>query len=91
MSNKGRKPVPTALKLLGGNPGKRKLNKDEPIPKIKLPSCPGWLEPESKKRWKQVGKKLINLGIMSDIDDSAFAAYCQSYARWKEVEEFLYY
>ena len=28
----GRKPKPTALKELEGNPGKRKLNKKEPIP-----------------------------------------------------------
>ena len=28
----GRKPKPTALKKLEGNPGKRKLNPKEPIP-----------------------------------------------------------
>ena len=28
----GRKPKPTALKKLEGNPGKRKLNTKEPIP-----------------------------------------------------------
>ena len=30
----GRKPKPTAMKELEGNPGKRKLNKKEPIPEI---------------------------------------------------------
>ena len=28
----GRKPKPTAMKELEGNPGKRKLNKKEPMP-----------------------------------------------------------
>lgn len=28
----GRKPKPTAVKKLEGNPGKRKLNKNEPVP-----------------------------------------------------------
>ncbi len=28
----GRKPKPTAVKKLEGNPGKRKLNTNEPIP-----------------------------------------------------------
>ncbi len=28
----GRKPKPTAVKKLEGNPGKRKLNKKEPVP-----------------------------------------------------------
>ena len=28
----GRKPKPTAIKKLEGNPGKRKLNRKEPVP-----------------------------------------------------------
>ncbi len=35
----GRKPKPTALKELEGNPGKRKLNKKEPIPGKGMPDC----------------------------------------------------
>jgi len=30
----GRKPKPTALKIIEGNPGKRPLNKNEPKPDI---------------------------------------------------------
>ncbi len=36
---KGRKPKPTALKLLEGNPGKRKLNADEPSPRGTTVRC----------------------------------------------------
>ena len=36
----GRKPKPTAMKNLEGNPGKRKLNKDEPVPAKGMPGCP---------------------------------------------------
>lgn len=32
MAARGRKPKPTALKVLEGNPGKRPLNDHEPIP-----------------------------------------------------------
>lgn len=32
MATRGRKPKPTALKLLEGNPGKRPINANEPIP-----------------------------------------------------------
>ena len=32
MTMAGRKPKPTAIKKLEGNPGKRKLNTKEPIP-----------------------------------------------------------
>ena len=33
----GRKPKPTALKKLEGNPGKRKLNMKEPVPAKGMP------------------------------------------------------
>ena len=41
----GRKPKPTALKKLEGNPGKRKLNMKEPMPEKGMPDCPKWLLP----------------------------------------------
>ena len=49
MAIRGRKPKPTALKVLEGNPGHRPLNKKEPMPKGKLPRCPEWLEDDAKK------------------------------------------
>lgn len=39
----GRKPKPTAIKKLEGNPGKRKLNTKEPAPVKGMPTCPEWL------------------------------------------------
>ena len=44
----GRKPKPTAVKKLEGNPGKRKLNKKEPMLGKGMPDCPAWLLPEAK-------------------------------------------
>lgn len=44
----GRKPKPTAIKKLEGNPGKRKLNTKEPIPAKGMPECPDWLLLEAK-------------------------------------------
>ena len=46
----GRKPKPTALKKLEGNPGKRKLNTKEPVPGKGMPDCPKWLLPEAMKK-----------------------------------------
>ena len=48
MATRGRKPKPTALKVLEGNPGKRPLNENEPKPENKAPRCPSWLEQEAK-------------------------------------------
>ena len=44
----GRKPKPTAVKKLEGNPGKRKLNDKEPMPVKGMPTCPAWLMSEAQ-------------------------------------------
>ena len=89
MATRGRKPKPTELKLLEGNPGKRPVNEKEPKPKKQAPRCPSWLEPEAKKEWKRMSKTLESIGVLTQVDGAAFAGYCQAYARWKEAEEFL--
>lgn len=89
MAQRGRKPKPTAIKILEGNPGKRPLNQNEPKPEKKAPKCPKWLEPEAKKEWRRMSKTLEAIGVLTQVDATAFAGYCQAYARWKEAEEFL--
>ena len=68
MAQRGRKPKPTAVKVLEGNPGKRSLNTAEPKPEKKAPRCPSWLEDEAKKEWKRMSKQLEQLGILTEID-----------------------
>lgn len=89
MAQRGRKPKPTTVKVLEGNPGKRNVNTSEPKPEKKASRCPGWLEEEAKKEWKRMAKQLEQLGILTEIDMAAFAGYCQAYARWKEAEEYI--
>lgn len=89
MAPKGRKPKPTALKLLEGNPGKREINSLEPTPEKRAPKCPNWLDGEAKKEWRRLAKNLEHLGLLTQVDMAAFAGYCQAFARWKEAEEFI--
>lgn len=89
VAQRGRKPKPTAVKMLEGNPGKRCLGGSEPKPEKKAPRCPSWLEDEAKKEWKRMAKQLEQLGILTEVDMAAFAGYCQAYARWKEAEEYI--
>ena len=91
MATKGRKPLPTALKVLEGDRGKgrRPINKEEPTPPQENVKCPEWLMPEAKKEWKRLAPSLIAMGILTEHDMEAFAGYCQAYARWREAEEFL--
>ena len=89
MATRGRKPKPTALKILEGNPGKRPLNENEPIPPKGSIKCPTWLLPEAKKEWKRLAPSLEAMGVLTMADLTAFEGYCQAYARWKEAEEFM--
>ena len=84
----GRKPKPTAQKLLHGNPGKRPINKNEP--KFKgVPVCPDWLTANAKIEWARIVVELADIGLLKATDQSALSAYCQAYARWKSAEEIV--
>jgi P27 family predicted phage terminase small subunit len=86
---RGRKPTPTLLKLVSGNPGKRPLNLREPKPVTAIPTCPAHLSPTAKAEWKRLARYLHDLGIVSELDRAALAAYCQVYGRWVEAEKKL--
>ena len=83
---RGRKPTPTHLKLVNGNPGKRKLNGNEPSPEISKPMPPEHISDEAKIEWGRVVDELYAVGCLSKIDRAALAAYCQAYARWLQAE-----
>ncbi len=89
MAVRGRKPKPTALKVLEGNPGKHPLNLREPVPPKDAIQCPEWLEEEAKLEWDRLAPSLEAMGVLTSADLMAFAGYCQAYARWKEAEEFI--
>jgi P27 family predicted phage terminase small subunit len=86
---RGRKPKPTALRLIEGNANKRPLNAREPKPAIKIPTCPAHLNPSAKAEWKRIARQMFTLGMISELDRAALAAYCQAYGRWAEAERKL--
>jgi P27 family predicted phage terminase small subunit len=88
MGRRGPAPKPTALRILQGNPGKTKLNPSEPQPPAapELLSPPAWLVKEAKEAWMRLRPDLPWLSL-ADVD--LFAAYCSSYARWRETQDFL--
>lgn len=82
MGRRGPAPKPTRLKVLEGNPGKQKLNRDEPEYQLldKLPPPPRHLFKAARKEWKKLGVPLMELGVMTQVDLDAFAELCQNYA-----------
>jgi P27 family predicted phage terminase small subunit len=84
---RGRRPKPSRLKLLTGNPGRRPLNPDEPQPEIAIPECPPELGPVARREWDRLSGELASLGLLTNLDRSALAAYCGAYALWAEATE----
>ncbi len=85
MGIRGRKPKPTRLKALTGNPGKRPLNETEPRPAVAVPECPPELGPVAHREWDRLVGELATLRILTNLDRAALAAYCGSYALWAEA------
>ena len=78
---RGRPPLPTALKILRGNPGGRKLHKErKPGGK---PTCPDWLIDRAKEIWEARAPELIEHGILTARDTELFAAFCQELALYE--------
>lgn len=77
---RGRKPKPTRMKELEGNPGKRALNKKEPKPDLAIPDCPAHLKGEARKEWNRIVKELHALGILTNVDRAALVVYCTAWA-----------
>ena len=83
----GRKPKPTAIKMLEGNPGKRALNHAEPKPRVVAPRPPEYLGDAEKAKWKAAVKELYQLGLVTVIDLDALAMYCVVFVRWQKAEK----
>jgi P27 family predicted phage terminase small subunit len=83
---RGRKPKPTHLKIVTGNPGHRSLNENEPEFEPAMPSPPPHLSDEAKVEWGRVSELLYNAGLLTKVDRAVLAAYCQSYGVWVQAE-----
>lgn len=91
MATRGRKPVPTHLHLVRGNPSKKRLpKKEDEIPVvIEEITPPPFLSDDAKVEWGRMIGALVTLKLASQLDRAALAAYCQAYGRWAQAERAL--
>lgn len=86
---RGRKPVPTQLKIIRGNPSRRPLKPEPKLAIAKQSTPPAWLSPRAREAWTQLEPDLCASGLLTVGDLSAFAGYCSALAVAWEAEEGL--
>lgn len=87
MGQRGPQPKPANLRLIEGNKGKRPIDLDGVNPEVEIPDIPRQLGRAAKKEWKRIAPELAKLRLISKIDRTALALYCQAAGRWLELEE----
>lgn len=86
----GRPPVPTALKLLHGNPGKRPINKREPMPEATA-TMPERLQgnDEAVKEWTRLAPMLARMRVLTEADVDLLANLCFDLALLNDCQKKL--
>jgi len=87
MAIRGTKPTPTKLRMLRGNPTGKPLPKNEPQPSTEVPPPPSFLSNIAKREYRRVAKILAPLGVITEIDATALAAYADAFSTWAEAVE----
>lgn len=84
------KPKPTRMKILEGNPGRRKLH-PEPDMSSDMPDPPEPVKNDAYalEEWRRLAPGLHVLGLLNAADATTFGAYCTAYSRWRNAEELL--
>lgn len=91
----GRKPKPTRLKVLEGNPGKRPITPGLELPPG-APAEPSWtkvlpgkgsasLRREAQAAWRRVVPDLDRFGLLAHVDRDILVAYCTAWALQSEA------
>jgi P27 family predicted phage terminase small subunit len=69
--NGGRKPLPTALKVMRGTAQRCRTNKDEPKVIVTRPELPHGLDAMERRSWDKWCRTLVRLGVLSEDNQSA--------------------
>ena len=80
-ANSGRRPKPTALHVLKGNPSRKHLNAAEPLPAPTAPDAPGDLTGREREIWDYLTSELRAMGTLAHSDADVIYALVDARAR----------
>jgi len=82
MGKRGPRPQPTQLKIMRGNPGRRTISKQEPLPPADGVVMPSHLGEVASVKWAELLPLLQLVKVMTRADTEALARYCDTYEWW---------
>lgn len=85
---RGPKPRPKEILKLAGS-RRADLTNDDVDPKPSLSDPPVWMSRFAKREWKRVGNELMKLGLVTEIDRTVLALYCQAFADYVDAKAFV--
>jgi P27 family predicted phage terminase small subunit len=83
----GPKKQPTHLRILGGNAGKRAINKDEPPADNKRPKVPSHLSTIGKNCFNELCDAMEDMGILASYDRKMIELASDSYSEYREARK----
>lgn len=84
---RGRRPKPAALRIVDSDRNEPR-GLTVPIPPD-MPQAPAFLHAYAVEEWDRQAPTLYSLGVLTEPDQMALAAWCQCVARWRDAEERL--
>ena len=79
------KPLPTNLKLMRGNPGKRKLNAREPMPRVGRPKPLECLSAAGREHFARLMDELTAVRVLTVADGPALSGLAEALASYEEA------
>lgn len=89
MGARGPRPKPTRMKVIEGTFRPDRAPKNEPKPPAKIPTAPKWLGPDAKAEWRRVTKQLAPLEMLTELDRTTLALYCQALQDYLDAQRDL--
>ena len=87
---RGRKPKPSAMKVITGQDRADRIPKGEPIPITIMqqpPTPPNYLDEYALEEWNLVCGALFRCGVLTEIDGRGLGLYCIAMGRLRKAEE----
>ena len=85
----GRRPTPTALKILRGETRPSRINRDEPLPVGELVPIPSDISAEAQIVWRRILREFGHTGVIRGADGDVMRIYCETMARYEKASLML--